>query len=91
MIGSMLLRFIDLSSVQQIMWANPKTRLEYKGTELRGSLRPFGDTPWRNPLALQQLVTFIRASILSARRTTEAASATRIAATSLCPVVSTTE
>ena len=42
--GSMLSRFIDLSSGQRITCADPKTQLEYAGTDLCGSLRPFGDT-----------------------------------------------
>ena len=75
--GSMLSRFIDLSSGQQITCADPKTRAEYAGTDLccllRSfaytccSLRPFGDTQWRNPLACQQLATFNRTPILSSK------------------------
>ena len=37
-------RFIHLSSGEQITRADPKTRLEYAGTERCGSLRIFGDT-----------------------------------------------
>ena len=38
LMGSMLSRLIDLSSGQQITCADPKTRMEYAGTELCGSL-----------------------------------------------------